>query len=522
MAIQALCAGSAPGDNGLAATLLKKGGPGATTLIHTAITAAWRSGEAPAEWKDACMHAIYKGRGSRTSMDAYRGITVLNIDAKVYVMLLLRRLRVDMEDRLHDAQHGFRSGRGTADCLFNLRRVVELARAHATPMHAAFVDFSKAFDSVNHEALWEVLEARGIHPKLISLIKDLYKDNRVRVAGQGVQSEWFCIRTGVRQGCPLSPLLFNIFMDFLARQVIQACEAKGVHGFKVAFRISGQVVNSPSEELLSMLMLLYADDLVLLAPSRSDLTTALEELERITRKWGMVVNYPKTEAVVFGMPAATAAAATIQVGSNSVAVKPQFKYVGSIVQADGGQDRELQRRLCSAGQVFRSLKANLFSSKRVGLGAKLKFYKSLVLPRLLYGAAESWALTEAQGAQLETFHNGCLRQMMGLHRGPDGPSTAELLARTGQANMADHMRRHRVRWLGHAARKPNDVMVKQLLFAHSIPGHPRPLGRPHLTWMDTAMHDMGSLGRMLQIDLPRDWASLALHRDVWRGVVSRC
>ena len=58
--------------------------------------------------------------------------------------------------------------------------------------------------------------------------------------------------------------------------------------------------------------------------------------------------------------------------------------------------------------------------------------------------------------------------------------------------------------------------------AHSIPGHPRPIGRPHLTWMDTAMHDMGSLGRTLQIDLPPDWASLALHRDVWRGVNSRC
>ena len=77
----------------------------------------------------------------------------------------------------------------------------------------------------------------------------------------------------------------------------------------------------------------------------------------------MVVNYPKTEAVVFGLPAATAAAATtIQVGSNCVAVKPRFKYVGSIVQADRGAGQELQRRLCSAGQVFRSLKANLFSS----------------------------------------------------------------------------------------------------------------------------------------------------------------
>ena len=111
--------------------------------------------------------------------------------------------------------------------------------------------------------------------------------------------------------------------------------------------------------------------------------------------------------------------------------------------------------------------------------------------------------------------------MIFLHRGPDSPSTAELLARTSQANMADHVRQHRVRWLGHAARKPNDVMVKQLLFAHSIPGHPRPIGRPHLTWMDTAMHDMGSPGHMLQIDLPRDWANLALYRDVRRGVVSR-
>ena len=87
---------------------------------------------------------------------------------------------------------------------------------------------------------------------------------------------------------------------------------------------------------------------------------------------------------------------------------------------------------------------------------------------------------------------------------------------------SDHIRRHRVRWLGHAARKPNDVMVKQLLFAHTIPGHPKPIGRPHLTWMDTAMHDMDSLGRTLQIHLSRDWANLALHRDVWRGVVSRC
>ena len=65
-------------------------------------------------------------------------------------------------------------------------------------------------------------------------------------------------------------------------------------------------------------------------------------------------------------------------------------------------------------------------------------------------------------------------------------------------------------------------MVKKLLFAHSIPGYCRPMGRPHLTRMNATMHDMGSLGHTLQIDLPRDWANLALYRNVWREVVSRC
>ena len=93
--------------------------------------------------------------------------------------------------------------------------------------------------------------------------------------------------------------------------------------------------------------------------------------------------------------------------------------------------------------------------------------------------------------------------MLDLHRGPDGLSS---WPSTFQTSMADLLRRHGFRWLGHAARKPNDVMFLQLLFAHSTLGHPRPMGRPHPTGMDTAMHGMGSLGHTLHIDLPRDWA----------------
>ena len=132
-------------------------------------------------------------------------------------------------------------------------------------------------------------------------------------------------------------------------------------------------------------------------------------------------------------------AATIQVGPNSVAARLQFKYVGSFVQADEGQDKGA---LCSAGQAFRSLQATLLSSRRVGLGSKLRFSTSpWCCPGscTLYGASESWVLTEAQGAQPRD-----LPICLGLHRDPNGSSTAELLATTGQARTADLTRRHRV------------------------------------------------------------------------------
>ena len=133
--------------------------------------------------------------------------------------------------------------------------------------------------------------------------------------------------------------------------------------------------------------------------------------------------------------------------------------------------------------IFR--KRILFSSNHLDLNSKLHFYSCLVLSRLMYVAAESWALTGSQAAQLETFRNSCMRRMLGRYR---GPSTAELLDGTGQMPISQLLSRHRVRWLGHAARKPETTIVNQLLHTDNIPGRPRPVGRPHYTWMDGAGH----------------------------------
>ena len=86
---------------------------------------------------------------------------------------------------------------------------------YEAPMHAAFVDFSKAFDLVNHRVLWAVLKVRGLDPKLVDLIQDFYADSKASVGAQGIKSIPFPLLSGVRQGCPLSPILFNSpLMDF--------------------------------------------------------------------------------------------------------------------------------------------------------------------------------------------------------------------------------------------------------------------------------------------------------------------
>ena len=141
-------------------------------------------------------------------------------------------------------------------------------------------------------------------------------------------------------------------------------------------------------------------------------------------------------------------------------------YLGSITQGNGGQDREIQSRINAASQVFRFLKKSVFTSNHVDLELQT-------------------ALLQLPGAL--TPH------VRGQVSGTRSPQAGDLTS-----------------------------IVNQLLHADSIPGRPRPVGRPHYTWKDGAMQDLNPLGPWLQLDLLRDWPKLALDRELWRGVASRC
>ena len=135
----------------------------------------------------------------------------------------------------------------------------------------------------------------------------------------------------------------------------------------------------------------------------------------------------------------------------------------------------------------------------------------------MHGAAESWALSRNQLSTLETLHNSWLwcitRDTVGR---PVSISTKDLIEKTHQLPMSV-MRR--LRGLGHAARRSDNNMVKQLLFATRIPGHVQPVGRPCGTWMHYAMRDVKDMGQQMgYCSLEWNWP---MNRPIWAGIVDR-
>jgi hypothetical protein len=289
-------------------------------------------------------------------------------------------------------------------------------------------------------------------------------------------------------------------------------------------------------------MLLYADDVVLLAPTPGALHTALATMERIASSWGMRLSHTKTkvmvcapdaewaEATAAAERAAAAAAAGVAEGAAAVAAAAahpacalgggslelvsSFRYLGGLCEASGSQERELGRRLRAAGDAFKQLQPRVFRCSRVGLGTKLMLYKAVVLSVLLYGAAECWALTESQLHRMCVFHTTSLRRILRIGR-LDMVSNEVLFQRAGAPCFSELLRRHRLRWLGHLARMPSDRWAKQLLFAHEVPGGVRRVGRPDRVWADSVREDVvcrqGVLGG-------RDWFPMAQDRAAWHAV----
>ncbi|CAF4935561.1 unnamed protein product [Rotaria socialis] len=166
--------------------------------------------------------------------------------------ILQARLEQYMTRELSDIQAGFISGRGTRDHIANIRWIME------------FIDYMKVFDCVDHNKLWTVLNDMGVPKHLICLLKNLYTDQEATVRTEYGLTEWFKNEKGVRQGCILSPCLFNLYPEYIMRNAD---------------------INN----------LRYADDTTLMAENEDDLKALLMKVKEESAKAGLLLNIKKTK-----------------------------------------------------------------------------------------------------------------------------------------------------------------------------------------------------------------------------------
>ena len=235
----------------------------------------------PSVWYNTIIQPILKrGKGSRDPSN-YRGISLMSTIAKLFSSILNDMIcsYLDENDLLCEEQNGYRKLRSCLDHLYTLITVIRNRKEQNMQTFLCFVDFAKAFDSVNRDCLWYKLQNIGVNGKMYNIIKSLYWniDSTVRVNNR--LTDWFSVYSGVRQGDNLAPTLFAIYVN------------------DVTTCINELNVGVPISDTDSISVLLYADDRVLMAQNAEDLQKMINALHDWTIKWRLSVNTQKTQVM---------------------------------------------------------------------------------------------------------------------------------------------------------------------------------------------------------------------------------
>ena len=407
----------------LKAALIKAGKPVLAPVLARLFTALFRAGVFPPAWALGAISPIHK-KGDATDPNNYRGITVGHVLGKLYALTINTRLTAWLEEHGKRAtgQAGFRKAHQTVDNCFILRALIERARARGVKLYTCAVDFEKAFDSVDRPQLWAALQRAGVGGCMLRAIQSMYADVPVCVKSPSSLSGCFQSVLGVKQGCPLSPLLFGVLLDDFEVLLQQALgDAAGLP------RLAGRVVPP----------LLFADDMFLLSLSPTGLQAQLDYLQSYCDAKRLTVNAAKTQVMIFrpggGSGGKVAAGDAFSYAGRPLEVVRSTKYLGLTFA-----QLSRQHGFSSSADVLATAgRQALFAMRRRAseLGVCLPeqqgmLFDIFVKPVLSYGC-EVWGvdLLSRADCSSERVHRWFCRRVQGL---PKQASSAVCLAELGR------------------------------------------------------------------------------------------
>lgn len=487
-AIKTLKPRKAPGIDGINAELLQAGGETTVSILHGLFQKIHSEEKVPDDWGKAVITPIFK-KGDKSDCKNYRGISLLSIPGKVFTKVLQRRMKSCVEGALAEEQAGFRPGRGTVDQIFTIRQITEKYTEYNRPCYFNFIDFKQAFDSIWQEGLWQCLRMHGVHEKLIRLIKGIYDKSEAAVRHDQKLTNWFKTTVGVRQGCTLSPDLFNLVLEAVMRLALEK-ETEGV-------KLCGRLVNN----------LRFADDINLMSESTRGLQRITDKVSQQGERLGLVINSGKTKVLPIGVEDHDL---QISVNGNKLEQVKEFVYLGAVISQDGRCEADIKRRIGLTWAVFTKL-TNIWNCRKLALKIKVRVFEAMVIPVLMYGS-ECWTLRKQDEQRILVTEMCWLRKILGVSR-LEHIRNKDIMNKLGiEQTAVDRIKTRRLQWFGHVSRMTSDRLP--YLALHAKVEGTRNRGRQRARWRDGVMEDMSmrGLGTSEAISLAKD-------RDGWRTFV---
>ena len=242
---------------------------------------------------------MHKQKGDRAECDNSRGISILSVAGKVLAKIMLTRLLEHVVDLvLPESQCGFRRGRSTIDMMFVARQLQEKCREQQKDLFLAFVDLTKAFDTVNRDLLWNIPRKFGCPPKFIAMLQKFHTGMCAQDIMAGSQSSCFPVEVGVKQGCVVAPIIFNLLLvaiTLVSHRDLQSSDFVGIE-----YRLDGGLFNlrllqAKTKTFSAMIFALqYANDAAFPCLTADGLLRSLDVMSEAYLRAGLIINAAKT------------------------------------------------------------------------------------------------------------------------------------------------------------------------------------------------------------------------------------
>lgn len=446
------------GPDGVPMELIKIINEDNIDLVVNLFNNIYDSGKIPEEWLTSTFVPIPKKQHPKRCSD-YRLISLMNHMLKTFLRIIHARIRSKCEQDLDDSQFGFRQAFGTREALFSFNVLMQKCRDQRRDVFACFIDYEKAFDRVQHVKMVEMLRAAGVDGKDTRLIENLYWYQRGEVRVEHNKTSELEIQRGVRQGCVLSPLLFNLYADRIFKRALD--------GLDLGIKIGGVRIST----------IKYADDTVVMAESVGDLQLLLDRIKQEGDGLGLNINISKTKFMVISRQEHNDA--TIYLDGEQVERVKVFKYLGSLITESLDPDREVKCRIETARAVFNKMKS-LYCDNSLNFKTRLRMVKCYVWSVLLYGA-EAWTLKINTMNRLEAFEMWLLRRMLRISW-IERVTNGRVLERAGTDRMLlSAVKCRKVAYLGHVLRGEKYRLL-QLIMKGKVEGR-RGIGRKRMSWL---------------------------------------